>query len=195
MKPFFAFLLALTMTATLAGCVDGPPSSLPPGLSFDNYQTIDVNAAKVEVVNNYKPSMRDPYIEHTFRTTPYAATEQLLKRQLVAAGTENTLRATIEDASVTREELPVQKGFTDIFVREPSEKLKARVLVRFELVSPTAPDIVLGHADVVAKRERTLLEDLSPAERDQTYFMLTKDLMDDLNDGMRSSVRNTLGRK
>jgi hypothetical protein len=183
------------MVFVLSGCEEGPPSSQPPDLTFANLQPIQINAAKVEVVDSYKPPMQDPNVEHTFKTPPYVAAEKLLQKQLAPAGTENTLRAIIVDASVVREELPVTKGIAGIFEQEPAERLKGKVMVRFELVSPSAPDIVLGHAEVLARRDKSLMEGISPADRDRAYFALTDDLMDDLNDGLRSIVVNTFGKK
>jgi len=188
-------LMALSFTVMLAGCEEGPPSSQPPEMTFANLQPIQVNAAKVDVVDNYKPPMQDPNVEHTFKTPPYVAAEKLLQKQLAPAGTENTLRAIIVDASVVREELPVTKGLAGIFEQEPAERLKGKVMVKFELVSPNAPDIVLGHAEVLARRDKSLMEGISPADRDRAYFALTDDLMDDLNDGLRSIVVNTFGKK
>ena len=188
-------LLSLSVMVTLAGCMEGPPISTPPDMTFVNLQPLAINAAKIEVIDSYKPPLQEPNVEHTFRTPPYVAAEKLLRKQLIAAGNENVLRAIIDDASVVREELPTTKGFMGNFMREPSERLKAKVLVRFELVSPSAPDIILGHAEVIAKREKTLMNGASPADRDRAYFSLTEDLMDDVNDGLRSIVKTTFGKK
>ncbi len=187
--------IALAGVLFLAACVEGPPASAPPEMTFANLQPLQINAAKIEVVDNYKPPLQDPNIEHTFQTPPYVAAVKLLKKQLVAAGNENVLRAVIEDASVIRQELPITKGLAGAFMQEPAERLKAKLLVRFELVSANAPDIVIGHAEVIARREKTLNEGISPADRDRAYFGLTEDLMDDVNDGLRSIVKNTFGKK
>jgi hypothetical protein len=187
--------IALFTVILLAACTDAPPASVPPDLNFANLQPIQVNAASVDVVDNYKPPLQDPNIEHTFRLPTYVAAERLLRHQLVAAGTEHTLRAIIEDASVIRSELPQDKGFMSYFTSQQTERLQAKVLVRFELVDPKAPDIVLGHAEVVARREKTLTEGMSPAERDQAYFNLTEDTMDEVNDGLKSIVQGTFGKK
>lgn len=187
--------IALLGVLLLAACVEGPPVSTPPDMTFDNLKPVEINAAKIDVIDSYKPPLQDPNVEHTFRTPPYVAAEKLLKKQLVATGTENTLRVIIDDASVIRVELPTTKGFMGLFVQEPAERLKAKMLVRFELVDPKAPDIIIGHAEVVARREKSLMEDISPAERDQAYFTLTEDMMDDLNDGLRTIVKNTFGKK
>lgn len=193
-KSFMAFMGVVALV-TLAGCSEGPPDSRLPELTFANMQPLAVEAARVEVINNYKPPMKEPNVEHTFPLPPALAAEKLVQNQIIAAGTQHVLRALIEDASVVREKLPVETGFTDMFVREPAEKLKARVLLRFELVNENAPDIVLGHANVVATREKTLIEDISPADRDAAYFELTKALTQDLREGFNASVKNTFGRK
>jgi hypothetical protein len=186
---------SLAVVALLSGCTDGPPDTHTPDLTFANLQPVALDVAKIEVKNNYKPPMQDPNVEHKFPVPPYIAAETLLKKQLVAGGRDNVLHAYIDDASVVREELPITKGIIDTFTRMPAERLNAKVLVRFEMTSPAAPDIVIGHAEVLAKRTKTLLEDTSPADRDSAYFSLTEDLMDDVNDGLKSIVKNTFGTK
>jgi len=188
-------LFAYLFVALLTSCTEGPPVTTPPDLTFSNLQPIQVNAASVDVIDNYKPPLQDPNIEHTFRLPPYVAAERLLRHQLVAAGSENTLRAIIDDASVIRTELPQDKGFMSYFEQQPTERLQAKMLIRFELVDPKAPDIVIAHAEIVARREKTLTEGMSPAERDQAYFDLTEDTMDEVNDGLKSIVRGTFGKK
>lgn len=188
-------VLALIAALFLTACVEGPPISTPPDMTFANLQPIQVNAAALEVVDNYKPPLREPNIEHTFRLPTYTALSRLLNHQLVPAGGANTLRAIIDDASVTRTALPQDKGIESYFTQQPTDRLQAKVLVRFELVDPKAPDIVLGHASVVAHREKTLSEGMSPAERDQAYFTLTEDIMNEVNGGLKSIVQNTFGKK
>lgn len=191
----YATLLGLSFMVALAGCVEGPPSGATPDMTFANFEPLAIEAAQIKVVNNYKPPLQEPNVEHTFRPTPYTAVEKLIKKQLIPVGKENVLRVVIEDASVVREELLTSKGFLGTVMQEPSERLRAKMLLRFELVNPKAPDIVLGHAEVLARRDKTLAAGISPADRDRAYFGLTEDLMDEVNDGLRSIVKNTFGRK
>lgn len=188
-----AFFLGLSAVILLSGCVESPPDGRSPDLTFANMKALELNVSKIEVQNNYKPPMQNPNVEHTFRTPPYVAAENLVKKQLVAAGHINVLRVNIDDASVIREELPVTYGFMGKFTNEPAEKLRARILLRFELFDTMAPGIVIGHAEVVAKREKTLMEGTSLAERDRAYFSLTEDMMNDLNEGLRRVVKSTFG--
>ena len=186
--------LALMTVVLLAACTDGPPISTTPDLTFDHLSPIAINAAGVDVVDNYKPPLKDPNVEHTFHLPPYIAAERLLRHQLNPVGTQNRLRAMIVDASVVRVDVPDDHGIVGYFTPH-QVRLKATMVVRFELFDSKAPDIVLGQADVVANREKTISDDISPAERDQAYFELDEKLMDNLNEGLNSIVKNTFGVK
>ncbi len=177
----------------LAAC-NGAPAWRAPQMTYDNVAPVAVNVAQVEVRDDYKPPMKAPNVEHTFQTPLYAATEALLKKQLVASGADNILRAVIEEASAVEEDLPVDKGFWGYFKKEQSKVFKARVVVRFELASPQAPDLVISHMTMTAKRTRTLPEGASPADRDKASFKLTEELMHDLSTGLNSTVKNVYGK-
>jgi hypothetical protein len=192
MRRIYAPLFALL---ALAACAEGPPVSSPPDMTFANLRPFEINAAKVEVINNYRPPLQAPNVDHAFRTPPAVATEQLIKKQLLPVGHENVLRAIIDDASVVSEEIEQPDGFVNALMDREDARLKGKILVRFELVSPLAPDVVLGHAQVLAKREKTLVDGVSLAERQRVYHSLTEDLMDNLNDGMRAIVVSTFGVK
>ena len=74
-------VLGMAVLVLLAGCAEALPNTHPPGMTFDNFQTVEINVARIEVQDNYKPPMRDPNVEHLFPIPPYAAAENLAKRQ------------------------------------------------------------------------------------------------------------------
>ncbi|MBU6474362.1 MAG: hypothetical protein KGL10_04080 [Alphaproteobacteria bacterium] len=191
MKSRWPTLLAVL----LAGCTAGPPPTVLPDMTFANMQPIRVNAAQVVVVDAYKSPLKPPDVEYLFATPPDVAAQKLLKRQLVAAGSADELRAVIEEASVVRTDLPAHSSLTGFLMQAPAVELKAVMKVRFELVDPAAPDIVLGHAEVIAHREKTIDEGLSPDGRARAWFDLTEELMDNLDTGMQSIVKKTFGVK
>ena len=187
-------LLSLFAVLLLSACVEVAPDTRPPDMTFENYSPVVLNVAKIEVIDRYHPPLREPNIEHNFPLSPAAAAKKLAEKILVAAGTRDILHVYIEDASVVREEILQENKIWDIFDHKPAERLKAKVLLRFELVSFDAPDIVIGHAEVIAKRNKELLRGISMADRDRAYFSLTGDLMDDVSDGMKNVVRSTFGK-
>ena len=187
--------LCLSVVFLLSGCVGAPPAATQPDITFANFTPIQLDVAAVEVLGEYKPPMKEPNVEHTFSTPLYVVVENLVKKKLIASGSENVLRVIIGDASVVQEELPVTRGFMDVFLVEPSKLLNASVLLRFEMVNLLSPDVILGHAEVSAKRTRTLMEDASIIDRDRAYLGLTEDLMGDLNNGLITVVKNAFGKK
>ena len=124
---------------------------------------------------------------------PESAVQELLKKQLVAAGPSGLLRIIIDDASVTGEKLKVTEGMTGMFTNEPAERYHARIALRFESASDDAPDITRAHAEVSADRTKTVMKDASPAERDTAFYRLDEELMDDVSHGLQTVVKSTFG--
>lgn len=191
---FAALLTGAAASLSLSGCMTSPPMSMAqPDLTFAQYQGIPVNVAKVEVFNQYTPPMDGRHVESEFQTPPATAAENLAKAKLLATGTANILRVYIDEASVVMQKLPKDTGFMSTFVRQPSERYAARVALRFELVDATAPDIVIGRANISSDRTTTILENTSLADRDQAYLDLTEALMKDIYDGFVSTVQPNFG--
>ena len=186
--------LCLSAVFLLSGCAQSPWDARQPEMTFANFSPVGLNVLKIEVRNDYNPPMKEPNVEHKFSTPPYVAAENLVKKQLGAAGIDNVLRAIVKEASVVREELPTTTGFWGVFTREPAERLKARVVLRFELARQQSPDIIIGYVELTAKRSKTLMEGASVSDRARAYFDLTEDLMNDLNNGLTSSVKNSFGK-
>lgn len=193
MKKHAVFMGAVAAVVLSLSACAGEPSYRAPDLTFANVAPVSLNVAQIEVRDAYKPPMTPPNVEHTFQTPLYVTTENLLKRQLAAGGQANILRAVITDASVVREELPVDGGFMNYFKIEESARLNGRVVVRFELVSADAPDIVIRHMTLTVKRQKTILEDASVSDLERASFRLTEDMMSDLSGGIMTSVRGAFG--
>lgn len=185
-------LLAGT-SAGLSACMTAPLDNGQPDMSFAQMQPIGLNVAKIEVFDEYRQPATGNYIEQEFNLPPAAAARRLIESKLVANGTRQVLRVFIDDASVLREDLKVREDLMGNFTRETSEKYRGRVALRFELVNEEAPDIIVGHANVISDRTSSLMENTSLAERDRVYMALTEGLMNDLYAGFQTTVRNTFG--
>lgn len=179
----------------LAGCTEGPPETQTPVMTFTQMQPVSLNVAQIAVQDKYTPPMKDPYVEHLFKQTPAAAARQLVEKQLSPNGPDRLLRVVIEDASVIKEDLKADDGFMGLFTYEQAERYKGRVALRFELLRNAQSDFVLGHAEVVADRVITLMEDASPAEREMAFFRMNEGMMQDIYKGLNTTVKTTFGRE
>lgn len=194
MKKFCNALACAVLALFLASCQDAPPSTAVPQLTFDVVRAVSLDVARVEVADKYRPPGSTPHVEHLFKLSPAAVVRRMAQEKLVPQGSLDTLRVVIEDASVVRKDLPVTEGVAGLFHKEPSETYHARVVVRFERLDEHS-GAVTGSATVTSERERTLLEDASPADRDMTFFRMTEDIMRDLDAEFSGIVRRTFGWK
>ncbi|MDF3025522.1 MAG: Acyl-CoA synthetase (AMP-forming)/AMP-acid ligase, partial [Alphaproteobacteria bacterium] len=177
----------------LAGCQNAPPDTQTPQLVFDTLPQISMNVARIEIVDGYQPPMKAPNVDHLFKQPPREVARRVLEKQLVANGSNHTLRVIIEDASVIKKDLPVSQGFTGFFSNEESEEYISRVSLKFQLIADDTADRVVADAFVLSERTQTLLEDSSPAERDMAFFTLDENIMQDLRKGIEGSVKRTFG--
>lgn len=179
----------------LAGCFSSAVRDEWPPLSYESAVPVTVVAARVEVVDAYRPPLGAPNVEHLFKVTPAQAAQELARAQVVPGGQSHLLRVIVEDASVRRESVPKESRVLSLLSSESDEKFDARVALRFELADDLAPDIVLGRASVIATRERTLKGSATLAERERAYHGIVQALVDDLAQGIETTVGGTFGRQ
>lgn len=167
---------------------------VPAKITFDRYPVISVNAGKVEVVHNYEMPMTEPHVEHLFPVSIQTTIDNLVDSKILAMGqSNNRMRVLVDDLSVIREPLEMDKSIWGKFKKQPDEALKARVVLRFEMVDANDPDVILGHSTLVAKRNKTLMKGISVAERDRAYYELVNNLVDDINKGFQETVKKYFG--
>ena len=171
--------LTLLAIALLTACSQAPlPDRLPP-LSFTQTAPFRVMAAQVRVDQNYQPPLARPNVEQEFATTPAQAIGIWARDRLQAAGSGGLLIVNIDDASV-REVLPPRStGIRGLFTTDNGE-YTAKLSANFRLYDGVNP-IAVAEATVNVSRIRTLDRDASPAERDQFYDTLTRDVMRDFD--------------
>lgn len=184
---------ALCLSLALSACFSSVENEWP-GISYHAAAPVSVNAGRIQITNNYNAPMAAPNVEHMFRLSPSAAAQELARHQISAAGGgTRVLRVIVDDASVRQKTLPKEEGVVGIVKRVPDEQFDARVALRFELAEEAAPDVIIGRANVVATRERTLKGDMTLAEREKAYHDLTQTLVNDLAQGISTTVQNTFG--
>lgn len=196
MKTLSAALgLGFACVLGLSACTVSGPSEAPRVVDVSRASPVVVNVSFIEFANGYRAPMGAPNVEHLFKTTPAEAVQQLLTRQLVVGGVQDTLRVTIEDASVVRTALPIKESIFGLFSKEPAEEFTGRISLKFEMFDPSAPDIIRGRASVTAARQKSLSNDASPADRDMAYHQMTQELVDDVAAQVGKTVRSTFGRQ
>jgi len=191
------FRLAWTLVVFLfagllpVGCTNPPPRAVYPDIRFSG-APLQLDAADVLAIEvNYKPAYRDPYVEHLFPVPPVRALENWPRDRLRAAGSANHVRFTVLDASVRETPLEKTPGIQGTFTREQSERYDAVIEARLEIVDDKR--FVSHSATARVTRSQTVPEGITPNEREQIWYDMTRAIMTDFDQAMEQNVRNNFG--
>jgi hypothetical protein len=176
----------------VAACETAPLPPPIPQLTYSHLAPIEIAAARIEIVEDYKPPLRTPNVEHRFPTPPAQAVRQWVKDRLRAVGDEGVLRVVIRDASVIETELEKTGGVRGAFTNDQSERYDARLEVVVEVRSVRG--FQDAFASAIATRSRTVAEDISLYDRELVFFDMTKALMEDLNAELEKNIEQFLAR-
>lgn len=173
----------------LAACDSPPPPNFAP-LRYNDRTPIYLDVVNVELHNEYKAPLRLPNVEHKFPVTPEQAITAWVNDRLKAAGSSKTMVVNITDASVVQEKLPTTQGMKGILKDEQAFKYVARMALELKIYGASA--ISIADTQINATRHITLAESTTLAERDQAYYTLTKQLMEDVNAELEKTIHQYL---
>jgi hypothetical protein len=186
-----ASLMALALVGMLAACDTAPPRPTYPDIRFTSTPPIRLAVSAVEIRNEFKPTFRSPNVEHLFPVPPARAAENWAHDRLQAAGGAQRARFTIQDASVKEIALEKKTGITATFTKEPSEQYDATLAAMLEIVDEHG--VALRTVAVKATRSHTVLEGITPNDRDQAWYDMTKALMADFDQQMSAEISAHFG--
>ena len=179
-------LLALPFFA--AACASGDPEALPPLVTGYRHLTpIRLNVAEIEVPSPDPASIR---VDEAAPIRPEQEMLRMAQERLSAAGTENQARFLVQTADFLRAPLAGQGGLAGLFTGDPGERLSVRLQARLEIVSAEGRRVGFVEADV--RRQRSLPDGSTAAERRRAAEEIVRQAMDDLNVEFEFQVRRNL---
>jgi predicted metal-dependent TIM-barrel fold hydrolase len=148
--------------------------------------------AAIDVRNDYQPSFRAPHVEHLFPVPPTRALETWAHDRLKAVGSAGRARFTIKNAEVIEVELKkASEGIRGALTTEPAQ--------RYDMALEASLDVLDEHGlplrtvTVKAARSQTVLEGITPNQREETWYAMTKSMMADFDRQMETEIRNNFG--
>lgn len=186
-------IVAISLLAGLAACDTSPPRPTYPDIRFISEAPIRLAVSTIDVRSEYKPTFQSPHVEHLFPVPPAQAAENWARDRLKAGGSGAvSARFTIQDASVIETELKKKsEGISGAFKKEPTERYDATLRAALEIVD--AHGLALRTVTVKVVRSQSVLEGITPNERDQTWYDMTKALMADFDQQMSAEISANLG--
>ena len=178
----FAFVFLI---AACSPRVEPPPV---PDFTFDNRPPLGVPVETVDIINTYKPPLREPNVEHEFRAVPAQVARSWARARLEKGGPSGSFKLRIEDASVIEKELPTKTGLRDFIFKEQSRELVSTLDVKLEYEVPWRQQVRTGTISVTAESTTTLLEGMTLAEIDTAYFKMLEALGERLDEQMQARL-------
>jgi hypothetical protein len=184
-------VLGALLLALLESCSTPPPHPTFPPIRFTAEPPIRLDVAGIDVRDDYQPPLRAPNVDHLFPVPPAQAAEGWAHDRLTATGTSGRGVFILQRAGVVETRLPTQQGLTGAFTTEPAERYDLTLQATVEIVD--ANGLPVRTATATVTRAQSLLEGITPDQRDQAWYDMTKAAMTDFDRQMTTEIRNNFG--
>jgi len=188
---FLLLIAALAFALPLTACDTAPPRPTYPDIRFSSETPIRLAVGGIDISNEFKSPFQSPNVEHLFPVPPARAAENWAHDRLQAAGGARRARFTIQNAAVIETPLKKKEGLTATFTKEASERYDATLQARLDIIDERG--VPLRSVTVTAVRSQSVLEGITPNERDQTWYDMTKALMADFDKQMSAEISGNFG--
>lgn len=179
-----AALLGLLL---LAGCETPATKPSFPDIRFTSEPRLRVDVAAVDLQDDFHANFRAPNVEHLFPVSPEHAMENWAHDRLEATGTSRRMRVRIVDASVTETELPRTSGLTGAFTTDQAQRYDAKAAMSIDILNDRGFAERTVEASVAMTR--SVPEGITPNQRDEAWYAMTKDLMAALDRQLEQRIR------
>ena len=163
-RRIFSGLIFAGLLVVLNGCVSPPPATAPLS-KYDpaGFESIRVDARKLEIIENWQMPMEPPFIEHTLMPDLSSMVVDWAKYALVPVGGSGEVVLDISQASVQVTDLPQGTALLDVFSDQQESKIRVDIVTKLMWIQPVGGK--QGIVDVIASTTRTLSESKTPNER------------------------------
>jgi len=176
--------------ALMAACTSGPVATYP-DVTWRHLDPIVFAAGPIEKVAAWS-NTEDGSIQSSLPFNLGRMAMNWPDDRIQTAGTNDMLRYSVTEASITSNALKTTKGIKGVFTDDQSDKIDLKVAAKLELLDPNG--MQKGEVTAMAERSRTLSESMSVAEREQAVYDATTALLMDLDREMERQINNNLGR-
>jgi len=176
----------------LAACPPPPQEPVSwPDITFTSMPPIEFDVAEIKIDTPYREPIDPPHVGEQFPVSPSRAARNWAEDRLRAVGRRGTLTVTILESSAIEEQLESSGGLTGLLTMEQSEKYLVVVSMEFRALDPVGPRAATATART--RKSTTVREDATLDEREEIWYLLTKDTMAAFDEAMERQIRTTLG--
>ena len=148
-RRFFSGLIFAGLFFVLNGCANPPPATAPLS-NYDpsGFESIRIDARKLEIIENWQMPMEPPFIEHTLMPDLSSMVVDWAKYALVPVGGSGEVVLDISQASVQVTDLPQGTAFLDVFSDQQESKIRVDIVTKLMWIQPVGGK--QGIVDVIA---------------------------------------------
>lgn len=147
----------------LGACGTNQPATLPV-YDTSEFQSIRLDARRLEIIENWKMPMAPPFIEHTLSPNLSSMVVDWASRVLVPVGGSGEIILDISQASVKVTELPKSEKLFDVFKDNQETMMRADIKAKLLWIQPVGGR--QGIIDLTASASVTVRESATPNERE-----------------------------
>jgi hypothetical protein len=179
----------------LGSCQDAPPRAALADITFAHKSKLRFEAARMEIVSNYRAPMAAPNIEHLQPISPEAALRRWAQDRIVVSGgdVDRYVKVTVLDAALKSTPLPRTQGVRGMFTNDQVERFDIALATTVEL-RRVRGDFREGGAEAQSSRFRTIVDGLTLNQRDAEIHALIEQGMADIDERLERQIREGLGR-
>ncbi len=181
----------LTSLGALAACET--PIAVPryADITFRHRPKINLDVAKVTVVEAYQGPGALPNVEHEFPIPPQRMARNWARDRLNAVGSSGEVVFTIREAPVIEVPLEKKQGLSGLVTVDQAERYEARLVVEMRAENPALGNQASAVTSV--ERKRTVPEDITINEREGIWYKMTEDMAGDLDKQLQDSLHQYFG--
>ncbi|GLQ05351.1 hypothetical protein [Sneathiella chinensis] len=180
-------MVGAALALVLSGCVSTPEKQTFADITFQHLTPINLDVGEIRVVNDFRAPLKAPHVEHELPVKIDQSVTRWVRDRLKAVGNSGSVAVvTIKDASAVETSLEKTTGLSGLVTRDQAELYTFQVDVDLQIQTISGSR---GFANAVAKRQKSVPEDISLNDREQVYYGQVERLMQDFDLEMEKNIR------
>ena len=155
-------LVSVLVGGLLAACKTGTATPPPQIFTTDAYQPLNLNARRLEIIDNWQMPVAEPYIGYRVRPLPTTTLADWASHVLRPAGGSGEIIFDMKRVAVTLTDLPTKVGIDGLLTDQQSRKVTAEIEAKIMWLQPVGGTQAL--ADLNAVHSITIRESATANE-------------------------------
>lgn len=189
---YLASIFGVVLLAMLTACqtpVQPADAKLP---RFLDKGVIRLDAASININEEYQSPAKAPFVEHTFNYSPSDVLKSWVNDRIRTVGKSRRVEVTIMDASVKETSLPKTPGLKGLFTNDQAARYDGTMDVEVRIYDENKA-IAVAEAKANGRVSRTLAENASLIERDAFFDKMSLDLVNETTSELEKNLRQYFG--